>query len=47
MTQNIGNPLLPPFSSGRAVGRWPLNVTPASSAMYFANCHAAVSTALL
>src|SRR5467141_1790268 len=30
----------------RPAGGWPLKVTPASSAMYFANCHAAASAAL-
>jgi hypothetical protein len=38
----------PPLSSSflvRGMGGWPLNVTPESSATYFANCHAPVSMA--
>src|SRR5216684_4462949 len=46
MTQNIGNPMPPPRFGFRTAGGWPLSVTPASSAMYFANCHAATSVAL-
>src|SRR5260370_13479060 len=30
----------------RPMGGWPLRLTPASSPMYFANCHAAISPAL-